>query len=281
MMEKDKETLLEAIRSAAVNHGNARLTRQQFLSVSGLKVGDLFRHFPRWSDALAAARVNVDPYNQRIPSEELLLDWGQVTRSLGRIPTRNEYKLEGNYSPGVFERNFGPWSALPSAFREFAADRPEWVDVLNLIPQQTVSTHPTETSSSSVPKLPTVPRSARLAARPTYGDPIDFRGLRHEPVNEDGVVFLFGMVARELGYLVESVQAGFPDCEAKRQVGPGKWQRVSIEFEFESRNFVEHGHPSDGCDVIVCWRHNWRECPAHLEVVELSSLIRSLPQSDE
>ena len=89
------------------------------------------------------------------------------------------------------------------------------------------------------------------------------------------------MVARELGYLVESVQAGFPDCEAKRQIGPGKWQRVSIEFEFESRNFVEHGHPSDGCDVIVCWRHNWRECPAHLEVVELSSLIRSLPKSDE
>lgn len=281
MMKNDKETLLETIRSAAVSHGGARLTRQQFLNVSGLKLGELFHHFARWSDALAAAGVNIDPYNQRIPPEELLLDWGQVTRSLGRIPTRNEYKLAGNYSPGVFERNFGPWSSLPSAFREFAADRPEWVDVLGLIPQKTVSTHPTGTSSPSVLRTVAISRGARLAARPTYGAPIDFRGLRHEPVNEDGVVFLFGMVARELGYLVESIQAGFPDCEAKRQIGPGKWQRVSIEFEFESRNFVEHGHPSDGCDVIVCWRHNWRECPVHLEVIELSSLIWSLPKSDE
>ena len=120
-----------------------------------------------------------------------------------------------------------------------------------------------------------------LENRPTYGNPIDFRGLRHEPVNEDGVVFLFGMVARELGYLVEAVQAGFPDCEAKRQVEAGKWQRVRIEFEYESRNFRDHGHPPEGCDVIVCWRHNWPECPAELEVVELRSVIATLSGSEE
>ena len=112
-----------------------------------------------------------------------------------------------------------------------------------------------------------------------FGDPIDFRGLRHEPVNEDGVVFLFGMVAHELGYLVEAVQAGFPDCEAKRQVGAGKWQQVRIEFEYESRNFYVHRHPPGGCDVIVCWRHNWPECPSDLEVVELSTVIGTLTRS--
>lgn len=58
----------------------------------------------------------------------------------------------------------------------------------------------------------------KLSDRPTYGNPIDFRGLRHEPVNEQGVVFLFGMVAKELGYMVEVVQTGYPDCEAKRQL---------------------------------------------------------------
>jgi hypothetical protein len=81
------------------------------------------------------------------------------------------------------------------------------------------------------------------------------------------------MVARELGYLVESVQGGFPDCEANRQISPGQWQRVRIEFEFESRNFRDHGHSPDGCDIIVCWSHNWQECPAHLEVVELKRVI--------
>jgi hypothetical protein len=32
---------------------------------------------------------------------------------------------------------------------------------------------------------------ATLRDRATYGDPIDFRGMRHEPVNEQGVVLLF------------------------------------------------------------------------------------------
>jgi hypothetical protein len=109
---------------------------------------------------------------------------------------------------------------------------------------------------------------------------MDFRGLRHEPVNEQGVVLLFGMVAKELGYIVEAVRSGFPDCEAKRQISPQRWQRVHLEFEFESRNFRDHGHSLTGCDVIVCWRHNWPDCPPHLEILELSSLIKSLPTSD-
>jgi hypothetical protein len=58
-------------------------------------------------------------------------------------------------------------------------------------------------------------------------------------------------------------------------------QRVNIEFEFESRNFRDHGHPLTGCDVIVCWHHNWPGCPAHIEVLELSSLIKSLRRSQD
>ena len=99
--------------------------------------------------------------------------------------------------------------------------------------------------------------------------------FRHEPVNEQGVVLLFGMLAEDLGYMIEAVQKGFPDCEAKRKIGPERWQRVRIEFEYESRNFHDHGHPVNGCDVIACWRHNWDECPKHIEVLELSNVIRT------
>ena len=119
-----------------------------------------------------------------------------------------------------------------------------------------------------------------LKNRPTYGNPTNFHALRHEPVNEQGVVLLFGMLAEQLGFLVEAVQKGFPDCEAKRQIGPERWQRVNIEFEFESRNFRDHVHPLTGCDIIVCWRHNWPECPKHLEVLELSRAIKSLSISE-
>jgi hypothetical protein len=47
-----------------------------------------------------------------------------------------------------------------------------------------------------------------------------------------------------------------------------------VELEQESRNFLKHGHDPNGCDLIVCWEHNWDECP--LEVIELKSVIRKL-----
>jgi hypothetical protein len=51
-----------------------------------------------------------------------------------------------------------------------------------------------------------------------------------------------------------------------------------IEFEYESRNFREHGHPPDGCDMIICWIHNWPECPANLEVIALKDEIERRAQ---
>jgi Homing endonuclease associated repeat len=123
------------------------------------------------------------------------------------------------------------------------------------------------------------PEATPMRQQIIYGNPVNFRCLRHEPVNEQGVVLLFGMVAAELGYTIEAVQRGFPDCEAKRQIGPHRWERVRIEFEFESKNFLTHGHPLTGCDVIVCWRHNWPDCPSHLEIVELSSFVRARADS--
>lgn len=270
----ERESLLDAIRQAAGACQNERLTRQRFLQMSGRKLADVFRHFPKWSDALSAAGVSVDAYNQKIGKDELLRDWAELVRQLRHIPTRNEYKLEGSYSATVFERNFGPWSSLPSVFRDFAATDPAYADVLTLLPHA-------GTVDPAVPRVTRAQahRHTRLDGRPMYGDPIDFRGFRHAPVNEQGVVFLFGVVARELGYLVEAVQSGFPDCEAKRQVAPGKWQRVRIEFEYDSRHFLEHGHDVRGCDVIVCWTNGWSECP--IEVLELSTVIASLPKDEE
>jgi hypothetical protein len=91
------------------------------------------------------------------------------------------------------------------------------------------------------------------------------------PTNEQGVIFLFGAVARKLGFAVIRIQAGYPDCEAFREVEPGRWQWVRIEFEYESRNFLAHMHAPEKCDLIVCWSHNWPECP--LEVLELKSAL--------
>jgi len=117
------------------------------------------------------------------------------------------------------------------------------------------------------------PRRA-LKDRPLLGAPMRMSGLAYEPVNEMGVMALFCMLSRQLGFVLESVQAGFPDCEAKIEVEPGRWQHFRIEFEYESRNFKDHRHDAEKCDLIVCWRHNWKDCPPNLQVLELSQVMR-------
>jgi Homing endonuclease associated repeat len=119
-------------------------------------------------------------------------------------------------------------------------------------------------------------RRRELKDRPLLGAAIQLPGLAHEPVNEMGVILLFGMVARQLGFIVESVQSGFPDCEAKMEIYPGRWQRVRIEFEYESRSFRQHNHDAAQCDLIICWRHNWKGCPPKLQVLELSRMMEQL-----
>jgi hypothetical protein len=198
------------------------------------------------------------------------------------LPTRSAYRIEGRYYARTLEKRFGGWTSLPDAFRKFAKGKRQWADVLALLPTSLPKKERRRLERDAAISIPwSKAAHASLKDRVTYGNPLDFPGLRHEPVNEQGVVLLFGMLAKDLGYIIEAAQHGFPDCEAKRRIGPERWQRVRIEFEFESRNFWEHGHAVSGCDVIVCWRHNWDECPKNIEVVELSRVIQSLANAED
>ena len=281
----DKQRILDSLVAIAKEVGRPP-SRSEFISLSGIAEHQVCQFFPAWNDAMRAAGLQPFTLNVRLKDRELLADWAYAVREKRKIPARRAYRHLGQYDPRTFERRFGPWSKLPDVFRKFAQGKPEWADVLALLPVPVPKPAPdllpdVGARFSASPARPNKGKYAPLKDRPTYGRTLDFRGLRHEPVNEQGVVLLFGMVARELGYIVEAVQSGFPDCEAKRQSGPHRWQRVHIEFEFESRNFRDHGHPSTGCDVIVCWRHNWPDCPPQIEILELSSLIESLPNSDD
>ncbi len=291
----DKQFILDSL--AAIARGADRPpSRSEFLSLSGISEHSVLQFFPSWSAALRAAGLQPYTLNLRLENRELLEDWGCAVRRNHKIPARRTYRHLGKFDHRTFERRFGPWSQLPEVFRNFAQSKPEWADVLALLSAPAPKPSPTVAQACPEPRRAFLPvrlspsnkscpppakvRYPPLDHRPIYGQPMDFRGLRHEPVNEQGVVLLFGIVAKELGYTVEAVQSGFPDCEAKRQIAPQRWQRVHLEFEFESRNFRDHGHSLTGCDVIVCWRHNWPDCPPHIEILELSSLIKSLPHSE-
>lgn len=102
--------------------------------------------------------------------------------------------------------------------------------------------------------------------------PKDFRGLLLAPSNEQEVVLLFGLLLPFLDepFSIDECREAFPDCTAIRS---RDGRKLRIEFELLSANFHEHGHDPEGCDMIVCWKHNWPSCPERLEVLELSRIV--------
>ena len=115
-----------------------------------------------------------------------------------------------------------------------------------------------------------------MRRRNIVGRLINFRGLVYAPTNEQGVVFLFGKIAHEFGIYIELIRTGYPDCVAKRYIGKEMWEDIKIEFEFKSSDFVRHNHKTEDVDMIVCWEHDWQECPKSIEVLELKNEINKL-----
>ena len=282
----DKKTILNSIAAVARQLGRTP-SLLEFVALSGISKYSVLLILPRWNEAVRATGLEPVRLKVRPEDEELLKDWGQTVRKSRAIPTKYAYRRKGKYDPRTLEERFGGWASVPRAFRRLAISKREWADVVALLLPACIARasrsreerrRSCDNPASSIP--PKKVQHAPLKDRATCGNPMHLPGFRHEPVNEQGVILLFGMVAEELGYMVETVQSGFPDCEAKRQIAPNRWQRVNIEFEFERRNFRDHGHPVSGCDVIVCWRHNWDECPDHIEILELCTRIKSLANSE-
>lgn len=196
------------------------------------------------------------------------------------IPTSIRFFRLCKYSKQTYRKRWHTYAGFLSAFKdwikEYDPSFPYYSDL------EVISTIPNEIEIyNEEKKQQSATKAWNSHTRRSYGSFLNFRGLQHTPINEQGVVFLFGMVAFELGYVVESIATGFPDCEAKRRTSISKdiWERVRIEFEYESKNFIDHGHNSEVCDVIVCWNHNWQDCP--IEVLELSSAIQELEDDVE
>ena len=235
---------------------------------------------------------------QKVALEPLFVDWAAVVRKVGKAPSMSEYEALSKYSCKPLVRCFGSWRQVAYGLTQFAEGRglaEEWKAELELAAvkagdgdAQWMLRREAPTANkmpaTSWPGMPTDWQERALTAGPsagptvgpTYGLPMWPGPLAYAPVNELGVVFLFGWMAPQLGYVVHKIQPEFPDCEAMRRVGEDKCQLVRIEFEHESRNFLKHMHDVKGADLIICWRHNWPECP--LEVLELRKVL-SLQQS--
>lgn len=258
-----KDELINRAREVAQKNSQEYLSLEKFTLQTGISYRPVYRHFGDWTSFLNAVGLKPHPSQKiKIADETLYEDYFRVYKLVGRLPLHPDVAKHANYSIGVFENRFGAFSKFRQHAIAFGIDKGILSpDVAVSIPASDLSSDGTSNSTYH-----------ELNDRPVLGESIEFRGLHHAPVNEMGVVFLFGMLAEELGFAVESVQAGFPDCGAKRKLKKDRWQRVRIEFEYRSSNFLQHKHDISGCDLIVCWEHDWRDCP--LEIICLKDHIK-------
>ena len=294
-----KEDIIAAIQQYAEKLGRTP-TMAEMAARFHIRKHHIHRHFGGYTHALRACGLERADAGRPVAMEALFRDWAAIVRKTGKIPSLSEYVLFSRYSYTPAITRFRKWIWVPQGMRTFAERQGlagEFADVLakvhdyceqsgqgrnrrtvgmalekpaEWIPAQTAGlvfaplAHPSRATFGQAPLPPLMPD------RPSYGAPMVPCPLALAPTNEMGVVLLFGALALQLGFVVLKIQQGYPDCEALRRMEGDRWQNVRIELEFESVNFLRHRHDAKKCDLIVCWVHNWRECP--LEVVELSRL---------
>jgi len=111
----------------------------------------------------------------------------------------------------------------------------------------------------------------RKAIKPTERE-LEFRVAR-EPGSEKAFVFsVFFANIEYMQFMMQftdySIQTSFPDLMIKCHDGTKK----IIEFEYESRNFDQHKHPSAMTDYIICWIDN-RNVEDGIQTIDLSKMV--------
>ncbi|HET9283870.1 MAG TPA: hypothetical protein VFR24_18125 [Candidatus Angelobacter sp.] len=269
-----KEEIIAAIQACAKRLG--RLPTQGELARESGIGGKVFRRlFGNFTNALKASGFDGNGNGFKVSMEELFREWAAMARKLGKMPSIHEYTIGSQYSVAPLRNRFRGWSNVPAGLARYAEGHGlglEWADVLEMA--RRYQPHMNRREWMLKPERTAYSYPQILNDRPVYGAAMLPQAMCFAPVNEMGVVFLFGAMAGKLGFIVTYVGTQYPDIEAFREVAPGRWQRVRIEAEYLSRNFVDHHHDPGGCDLIVCWENNWPDAP--MEVIALKDCMGAM-----
>ena len=159
----------------ATHLGATTISRTEFARNGRFSASIVERAFGSWNAAVDAAGLQPITKFSRIPDEHLESEFHRVRELLDHIPTRSEFAAHSHISAGVYDNRFGRWS---SAVAQYMGN-------------------PTPRSRTDLRIEPTVYRHQSRRRRRLFGAPLNFRGLQHEPIDEQGTVFLFAMVARD------------------------------------------------------------------------------------
>ncbi len=265
----DEATCISELRRVAKLLGSNVLTKRKFDLHASFSSYTVLKRFGGWVQALSLAGLQKhENCRDEIPLLSLAKCFLDTAVELRRIPTVRQVVRRAPYGLNSFTRKWGSYGnfkieAIALLLEAGAISDDEIRCMLE-----------TEFARLDVPSKDCDNNSE---ANFHTGRTLGFRAFAYAPTYEQEVVGIFGNVAEELGFEIVSQRVAFPDCLARRRL-PGPRERFidcRIEFELRSKDFQTHKHPANGCDLIVCWEHNWEDSP--VEVLELQTAIRSLP----
>jgi len=239
-----KEEILQAIRSCAKKL-NRKPTRDDLRRKTKINWDMIRKHFGGMKEAMELAGLEATGSGFPQTEATLLKDWAMVARKLEKLPSVNDYRRHRPIQRWPFFSRYGRWTRVPETFRHCAGRaklEAEWADVLAMIRtrnegRETGGAQPVRgTKFHGDSHRRWSKRRGTKFCEPRFGEPglrgTKFRGLRrkqdifqdrplygplmnlqemvHEPLNELGVVFAFGLVARQLGFSVLRFQAASP-----------------------------------------------------------------------
>jgi hypothetical protein len=269
MLPTRQECISEMKRVAALL-GRDVLTIKMYDNHAHINSQRLRRVFGNWLKALDAAELSLSPhYKREIPFENLAMNFLDIVKTLGKIPTLQQLVRRTKPVSHTYAGKFGGYSK----FKEKAIDF-----IISSYPSLSSRIRTIlETDLEKIRSRETVEMPEFTILSPHHqGRTLNFRAFAYAPTSEPDVVQMFGAIANELGFEIVGNRSAFPDCEARRRVAGGRehYKKCLIEYEFSSSDYKKHGHPLKGCDLIVCWVHDWTKCP--IEVLEISKEIKNL-----
>jgi hypothetical protein len=123
-----KEEILSEIRSTARANGGVPLGAKRFSVNTGIKTAEVYKYWPRWSDALKEAGLPPNQLTAAREEDDLLGRLAAFVLELGHFPVRNEIDIRARELPGfpwcsTLMGRYGNRAALARALERFCRDR--------------------------------------------------------------------------------------------------------------------------------------------------------------
>ena len=126
-----REELITAIQQFAQKVEHAP-TFREFLADTRISSLEFRRHFNSWLEAAGAAGIEARNMGRIADIEQLLKEWARIARSMGRVPSHDQFIARSRFSRKPYVRFFKTWSLVPAGMRDYIhqeglADEYSWL----------------------------------------------------------------------------------------------------------------------------------------------------------